>query len=405
MEQQNLQKSLERKALTSEQLKPLLARNLFNPEQLSQLEEDRNFTANQVINIKSIIRENGLNEKSLKIIYESELEMVQVKKILKRAQQTKEELRSKFEKIWDELINQLPTVKSSNLSVTHEVEQALYSFVESHRGYDGQLIAKLKEKKLDMRDSDMTLTLEKNRHFHPKISVKKFARDVSRYLWGTSDQYEIEAIEINKKVFDKAKEYLEATQSKNTAFNNTFVSELLGLVRDTITSLSKHKDCTITFIADYHLDVYIAVCSYSIPIFEVMAQLFQERNDPKKYLEKNEKIPLFTKFKNQYKQTESEEAIADTLCAYLEEPVRAQVGKFLGAKMVDKMTASENYHFANKMALKVKFSKIYGKKMILRAICYILKILRNSWKTKLSFIRYSTAMSLFQIRQILGFNM
>ncbi len=140
MEQQNLQKSLERKALTSEQLKPLLARNLFNPEQLSQLEEDRTFTANQVINIKSIIRENGLNEKSLKIFFERELEMVQVK-ILKRAEQTEDELRSKFEKIWEELINQLPTTKSNNLSVTHEVEQALYSFVESHKGYHGQLIA------------------------------------------------------------------------------------------------------------------------------------------------------------------------------------------------------------------------------------------------------------------------
>ncbi len=300
MEQQNLQKSLERKALTSEQLKPLLARNLFNPEQLSQLEEDRTFTANQVINIKSIIRENGLNEKSLKIIFERELEMVQVKIFLKRAQQTEEELRSKFEKIWEELINQLPTTKSSNLSVTHEVEQALYSFVESDKGYHGQLIGKLKEKKFDMRNSDMTLTLEKNRHFHPKNSVKIFARDVSRYIWGTSDQYEIEAIEINKKVFDKAKEYLATTQSKNTAFDNTFVSELLDLVRDTIRSLSKHKDYTIIFTTDYHLDVYIAVCSYSVPIFEVMAQLFQERNDPKKYLEKNEKTHFFTKFKNQY---------------------------------------------------------------------------------------------------------
>ncbi len=304
MEQQNLQKSLEKKALTSEQLKPLLARNLFNPEQLSQLEEDRTFTANQVINIKSIIRENGLNEKSLKIIFERELEMVQVKKIFKRAQQTEDELRSKFEKIWEELINQLPTIKSSNLSVTHGVEQALCLFVENHKGHHGLLIAKLKGKKLDMRDSDLNLTLDRNRHFHPKYSsVKAKAREVSRYLWGTSDQYEIEAIEINKKVFDKAKEYLEATQSKHTAFNNTFVFELLGLVRDTITSLSKRKDCKITFTVDYHLDVYIAVCSCSIPIFEEMARLFQdrERYDLTYYLEKNDKLQLFNQFKHAYR--------------------------------------------------------------------------------------------------------
>ncbi len=50
-----------------------------------------------------------------------------------------------------------------------------------------------------MKDSDMNVTLEKNRHFHPKNSVKIFVRDVSRYLWGTCDQYDIEAIEINRK--------------------------------------------------------------------------------------------------------------------------------------------------------------------------------------------------------------
>ena len=69
--------------------------------------------------------------------------------------------------------------------------------------------------------------------------------------------------------------------------------------------------------------------------------------------QKNLKGPLFTRFKNQYNQTEAEEAIANTLSSYLERPIREQVGKTLGAKMVGVMKSSE-HHFSSKMALKVK---------------------------------------------------
>ena len=65
--------------MTSEQLKTLLARDILNFEHLSELEEDCALTASQVIKIKLILRENGLNENSLKIILERELEIVEVK--------------------------------------------------------------------------------------------------------------------------------------------------------------------------------------------------------------------------------------------------------------------------------------------------------------------------------------
>ena len=58
---------------------------------------------------------------------------------MKKAQQTEQELQLVFAIIWDEFIKQLHLNTSSNLSVTREVEQALYSFVESYKGYCGQL--------------------------------------------------------------------------------------------------------------------------------------------------------------------------------------------------------------------------------------------------------------------------
>ena len=99
--------------------------------------------------------------------------------------------------------------------------------------------------------------------------------------------------------------------------------------------------------------MYIIICGYAVSKFEKMAKLFEERNDPRLHLEKRVKMPLFTKFKNQYQQTIAEEAIAETICAFLEEPIKIQVQKYLSARVVTKMIDTE-YYFANKSALKVK---------------------------------------------------
>ncbi len=57
-----------------------------------------------------------------------------------------------------------------------------------------------------------------------------------------------------------------------------------------------------------------------IPVFKKMRDSFNQRNDPRRYLERHLKEPLFTRFKNQYHQTAAEEAIASTLCASRMEP-------------------------------------------------------------------------------------
>ena len=142
-----------------------------------------------------------------------------------------------------------------------------------------------------------------------------------------------------------------------------FIHELLQLMDRSITAHCSQDVGGISFTPAYRLDVYMIVCGYAIVQFEIMAKKFEDKNDPKLYLEKHQKIPLFIKFKNQYKLTEAEEAIADTFCAYLGEPIKTQVEKSLGAKMVDKMKASQYHQFANKMALKVTILRdLYKKK-------------------------------------------
>ncbi len=99
--------------------------------------------------------------------------------------------------------------------------------------------------------------------------------------------------------------------------------------------------------------MYLTACGYAIPVFEEIARAFQRRNNPLKYLERELKKPLFTKFKDQYYQTRGEEAIANNICAHLERPIKSQIEKSVGSKIVGQMKHSEQY-FNSKMALKVK---------------------------------------------------
>ena len=63
--------------------------------------------------------------------------------------------------------------------------------------------------------------------------------------------------------------------------------------------------------------------------------------------------------------------IAGTICAYLKTPIRVQVERKLGPKMVDSMRASEHY-FVNKTALKVKILKdLYEKNDFQEYMAYL----------------------------------
>ena len=170
----------------------------------------------------------------------------------------------------------------------------------------------------------------------------------------TIDAYQKAAIEVTGKVFSTAIKYLKDTTPTDTDFNTAFVQELLKEVDATIKRESAALRNHLTFTREYRHEIYLIVIGYAVPEFKRMAESFRMRSDPRLYLlEKNLKGPLFTKFKNQHNQTEAEEAIADTLCSYLESPIEVKVQKTLGARMVGLMK-SYKHHFNSKMAMKVK---------------------------------------------------
>ena len=168
-----------------------------------------------------------------------------------------------------------------------------------------------------------------------------------------ADRFQLKATDITHQVIFEAEKYVQEITRGGTDFTVTYVQELLQhtdeVIKDCCSNVTEYE---ISYTTEYKIEIYGRACSYAIPRFQKMAKLFEDKNNPLFYLEE-EKAPLFTKYKNQYKQTETEEAIADTLCAYLEKPLREQVPKNLGIKLVSKMKISKDY-LGDKLALKVK---------------------------------------------------
>ena len=360
-EQEELDQNLQERKMKSEQLKNILQRKIFTIKSTQLYQEQQLITEEQAIQINATILQCGcqLTEGCLSDIMVGVLTTEQVRKILKNRRQTEEELKVKFDKIWNELLyQQIPMVSGERRNVEPEVEKEMTKFMRT-RGYESQFIAKYEEKKslIEWGESFSQFLPGEQKHYtiHGRI-LTQFVEKISFFLRGkktTVDVYQKEAIEVTEKVFSTAKKYLEDTTQKDTDFNTAFIQKLLQKVYATITKESAVLKDHLTFTPTYKYEVYLMICGYAVPEFDKMAESFRKKNDPRLYLEKNLKGPLFTKFKNQYNQTEAEEAIANTLSSYLERPIREQVGKTLGAKMVGIMKGSE-HHFSSKMALKVK---------------------------------------------------
>ena len=363
IEQETFIESLNKRRLNQDQQEKILKRKLFTKENLAYYKEQGIFREDQVKYVLEILdRCSGqLTMVDLtEIMFGGVLELEQVKKIPIRGRQTERELEAKFDDIWGELIQQLPSVPMDESNVELEVETMMIEFVRG-QGYERQVITKLQETKtLRKWGTKLEFTPNENEHYNkvrtytqrPGIIVS-YLLPYSNWTRRTTDVHLAEAVEITVNAFRKAQDYLNQIKKQKTDFKQGFTKELLREVDSIISIKSEAVKNHITFTSEYRLTVFLIVCGYAIPVFEEMAKLFRERIDPIKYLEKHVKKTLFTNFKNQYHQTQAEEAIASIFCAHLEVPIKEQIKQTIGATVVGKMRSSKHY-FSSKMALKVK---------------------------------------------------
>ena len=363
-DEEHLDQFIEKGNLEPSQLKAILPKRLFSSENLLKYRQQKIITQDQEMYIITMKKQCGdqLTEDCLKSILEGGILSIEdTKMILKRGQKTEAELTVKFEEIWIGLINKIPFVTGEDEPVKTEIRDMLFDFVRA-QGYEGQLIGELQKKSLINWGPNMELIPEEMTHYQTIQTSswigRKFGTRVVRGKKVELDCYLKEALEITERVLNEAISCIKLIEIKykDADFNTAYIQELLRSLSDEVTKESAAIHEHIKFTVEFRLDVYLTACAYAIPKFQKMRESFIERNDPRLYLERHLKDPLYTRFKNQYYQTEAEEAIANTLCAHLAEPIKTQIGKLIGAKMVAQMRGSQPY-FSSKIALKVKILK------------------------------------------------
>ena len=349
-----LEESLQNKSIDESQLTSLLERDLFASDKLESYKciigED------SFLQIDKIKNEEGvLNECSLKHILFHILSVDQVKAILKQSPQPDAILEAEFDSKWRDIVSTISYTRPGiPARVADEVKQALYSYAQN-KGCHGILIPKLKE--LSFQEwKTFILKPVLGKHYY-KLGKDESGDDsyLKRCLWKSNSPSEHAAEVMTNSIMYQAKQRMSKITQQESNFSASLVNDILQSVDKAIQyECSPEKnDYNIIFTHEHLMELCLIICSKSVPFFEEMAERFEDQQDPRKCLEATEKGPLCVMYKNVYKQTEAEEDIADTICAYLEKPMTDQIKKTLGTKMISKMKNSVP-HLADKTALKVK---------------------------------------------------
>jgi len=352
-EQHLLQQNLEKKCLEPTQLSSLIERKLFVSQKLYMYKDKKILDQKDIDTILVIVHQYGneLTEEGLKrILVGNILKIDQIKKILE-SHQDEAELLCKFNEFWSDCIKIIPpSHPSSSGRVRDEVERSLISYVGA-KG-NSQIVDMLKIKRFEEWD-DGTISVEEKQGFTNMVTkIVKGIGVFGSYFSPSQPQHNSDAAkkDLKDKVNNKVKRCMQEFYKQRTDYSASYTVKILNAAEKVLDS-NQHLLSLVP--PNYRYVLYCTVCSYAVKKFEEMADLFHEQNDPRLYLEKYVKGLLYTKFKNTYRQIKAEEGISDTLCAYLEEPIRAQVHKLLSVEMVTQMKDSDHL-FSNKMALKVK---------------------------------------------------
>ena len=337
-EQDELDKSLEKKSLDKLQLEKIMKhkKKLFTPEKLYKC------------GIKKTQQQcDDLTEEQVEgLLVGGALSPKVAMDVLKQGKLSEEELKAEFDEEWIKLVEDLRPVYNEPISVKAQVERKLIGFTAT---FGDTIKDALKIKPL--REYGRKFVVDKKQYSLQK-SNPKFGRLVGIFQRRPKLP---EVTTVRNEILKEASDYLENTKRLQTYFNDAYVLELLQKVKQIV---DEHSD---DFTREGRIDIYLTVCGYALVQFEKMDESFRELNEPKKYLEKYQKEPFFARFKNQYYQTANEEAFADNLCAALIAPIAEQVEGSLCNKLVGRMKCEA--YLSNKMALKAKILLDLGTEM------------------------------------------
>ncbi len=358
LKQEKLLECIKNKQLDSHQLEELLKLDLFSNEKLRMYGRDKIIRSDQIRAIQQM-KHYGMSAGTLSRILTGEtLAFLDVQKIL-MLQEPESELKKKFEDIWENQTRHLHGVVDRYvIEVEREMENALTNFDMDNKG---KLQEKLRQRRLSKR-RDKQFTPNRKQHYTDEGGVIKnfltfnlsgLYHAVANKVTGAVNTCPENAEKVTRGVLEVVYSKLDEITENETDSIEACTIMLLGHLRAEIKTQSEEIKKCLTFKPEYEIELQLMACSHALPTFEAMADKAREKMDPLYYLEKYEKAPLFTTFKNLHLHTKTENSIADTVCAYLEEPIKTRLEQSLPLILANTMRQSKHHYFSSKMALKV----------------------------------------------------
>ena len=337
-------RSLRQKKIESSELQTLLTRDLFADKKLERYKSSG-------INEKSIAKIYELKKKRGGKLYKSDLNDIlintlsvdDVHVILKLSPQSDTVLEEEFEGIWRPIMASIHYTPPTTKEVANIVQEELFEHIEHNIGHnEGLLIKKLNKNPLKQWKNIIPKPDITSSYF--QMLIKKGLDDAVRGKF--ENDYEV----ITNDVVSEAKKDLSNIIMRNCNFSVALIQEFLNKVDGHIASASSKQNKDL-FTTEYKLELYLIVASKSIEHFENMARKFEHEQDPKKYIEENEKATFLLSYKSEYKQIEAEESIAHHVCIIFENPIKKRIKQKL-PMIVDEMR--DRPYLKDKGKLKVK---------------------------------------------------
>ncbi len=248
---------------------------------------------------------------------------------------TEQQVKAEFDKAWDEITKDLPTVRKLQdpTKVKLEVQKELIAFLG--RGAEMEIVEFETAK---TGKAVLVLRIKKDRH-------------ISRTLRGFGSDFWSSDIETKAQM--KTDEFLDTVSqflSREKTYTRTRVTKMLNKIKDAI---NKQSEKYYSFTRQYHVDLCCTACNYAVKKFEQMVEDFNTDNDPAVCLKNEQYDELYHIFKSKCLQIEHGKAIASTLREVLIKATRKKLETSLARQIVNRMKAMD-ICFKNKQALKVK---------------------------------------------------
>ncbi|XP_058873036.1 up-regulator of cell proliferation-like [Acipenser ruthenus] len=236
---------------------------------------------------------------------------------------SEEQLKNKFEKMWEETVKRLNFKGLEKRDVVLNVYNQLRKQLDRHGGGVKMVLNKAS----NLTKCGKTQFNVTDKHFD-RAWYKKHIID--RVGLSTNPKEEAEA--MVKSVTEQCMEFVSHKKNSKTDYHETYTRELLEMIDGQLKEIEK-----LQTNAQFEVDLKLHICGFAAREFQQMHEDFNEDNNPRKHLEKS-KPQYCSDFIDLYhKKDQSQKTAQEFTELCLKPAVKEYVNKALGLDIVDAM--------------------------------------------------------------------